>query len=191
MGANVFHLEGHWVTEAKKIPSPNFNQRPEGVDISLVVVHSISLPPNQFGGSYIDDFFQNRLQGEHPFFAEIKGLQVSAHFLIRRNGDLHQYVACNQRAWHAGASAWQEREGCNDFSIGIELEGADHVPYETVQYRRLAALIRTLKAAYPGIKNQKHIVGHCHIAPGRKTDPGPAFDWSLLWELLDEEGEGL
>jgi len=185
----VFQIQGHWVLEAKKFPSPNFNERPEGADISLLVVHSISLPPNQFGGPYVDDFFQNRLQGDHPFFDEIKDLQVSAHFLIRRDGTLHQYVACDKRAWHAGVSQWQGRENCNDFSIGVELEGADHIAYEKIQYQRLAALIYTLQQAYPAIKNREHIVGHCHIAPGRKTDPGPAFDWSYLWHCLAAHGE--
>jgi len=185
----VFHIEEHWVREAKRVPSPNYNERPEGVDISLVVVHAISLPPNEFGGPYIDDFFQNRLQGEHPFFQEIAEFQVSAHFLIRRNGDLHQYVGCDKRAWHAGQSQWQGRENCNDFSIGIELEGADHIPYEVVQYERLAALIIALQNAYPSIRGQDHVVGHCHIAPGRKTDPGPAFDWDYLWHCMAKQGE--
>jgi len=185
----VFQIKNHWVQEATIIPSPNFNHRPQDAEISLLVVHSISLPPNQFGGPYIDDFFQNRLQGEDPFFDDIKDLKVSAHFLIRRDGELHQYVACDKRAWHAGLSRWQGHENCNDFSIGVELEGADHIAYEDVQYQRLAALIYTLQQAYPGIKNQAHVVGHCHIAPGRKTDPGPAFDWPYLWHCLAVYGE--
>lgn len=185
----MFQINDHWVVQATKIPSPNFNQRPPDTAVNLVVVHSISLPPNQFGGPYIDDFFQNRLVGEHPFFQEISELKVSAHFLIRRDGSLHQYVACHERAWHAGASCWRGRENCNDFSIGIELEGADHIPYEDVQYQQLARLIFALQQEYPGIQNQEHIVGHCDIAPGRKTDPGPAFQWPRLWRYLTALGE--
>lgn len=179
-------LKQHWVEQAIKVPSPNFNARPADEEIRLIVVHCISLPPEQFGGPYIDDFFQNKLDHTvDPFFAEIKDLKVSAHFLIRRDGTLHQFVSCADRAWHAGVSSWQGHEGCNDFSIGIELEGADTVPYEPAQYQQLAKLIKLLRTNYPAIK-ENHIVGHSDIAPGRKTDPGPAFDWSLLQYYLAE-----
>lgn len=180
-------MVNHWVQEAKQVPSPNHNERPTGEVIDLVVVHNISLPPGQFGGPYIDAFFQNRLAiDEHPFFDEIKHLQVSAHFLIRRDGALHQYVPCNKRAWHAGQSQWCGREMCNDFSIGIELEGTDDVPFTQAQYAQLSALIRLLKREYPHISNQR-IVGHSDIAPGRKTDPGPCFDWAQLQQQLAED----
>jgi len=149
-----------------------------------VVVHGISLPPGVFGGPYIDALFTNTLDPEaHPFFAEIRDLRVSAHLLIRRDGSWVQYVPFHRRAWHAGVSCFQGRERCNDFSIGIELEGADAVPYEAAQYQALARVIGLLAATYPGI-GPGRVVGHCHIAPGRKTDPGPAFDWTRLEVLL-------
>ncbi|MDF1781541.1 MAG: 1,6-anhydro-N-acetylmuramyl-L-alanine amidase AmpD [Alcanivoracaceae bacterium] len=175
----MFSITDHWVEQARKVPSPNYSERPDESDISLLVVHSISLPPNEFGGRWIDDFFCNQLDAAaHPYFCEIAALTVSSHFLIRRDGELVQYVPCNARAWHAGQSRWQGRDACNDFSIGVELEGADHVPYTESQYTVLNALIKTLQDAYQGIAD--NIVGHEHIAPGRKTDPGPAFDWSRL-----------
>lgn len=183
----VLTMVNHWVQEARHVPSPNYNERPDGAVVDLIVVHNISLPPGQFGGPYIDDFFQNQLSIEaDPFFAEIKDLQVSAHFLIRRDGALHQYVGCDKRAWHAGASSWCGREQCNDFSIGIELEGTDTTPFTTAQYQQLAALIQLLRQEYPSIQADR-IVGHEDIAPGRKTDPGPCFDWALLQEYLAEE----
>lgn len=183
----VLTMENHWVREAKKVPSPNHNERPQGEVIDLVVVHNISLPPGQFGGPYIDDFFQNRLAIEaDPFFAEIQDLQVSAHFLIRRDGAIHQYVPCDKRAWHAGQSRWCGREVCNDFSIGIELEGTDSTAFTDAQYAQLSALIKLLQKEYPHITNER-IVGHSDIAPGRKTDPGPHFNWQRLTELLTEE----
>jgi len=183
----VLTMVNHWVQEAKQLPSPNHNERPAGEVIDLVVVHNISLPPGQFGGPYIDDFFQNQLAiDSHPFFHEIKDLQVSAHFLIRRDGALHQYVACNKRAWHAGQSHWCGRDMCNDFSIGIELEGTDEVPFTKAQYTQLAALVALLKREYPQITNER-IVGHSDIAPGRKTDPGPCFDWAQLKQQLAED----
>lgn len=168
-----------WLTTARRQPSPNFNERPAGCDISLVVVHNISLPPGEFGGPFIEDFFTNRLDTtRHPYFETISGLQVSAHLLIRRDGELVQFVPFGLRAWHAGKSSYGGRENCNDYSVGIELEGTDVLPYEAVQYERLAEIIRTLQVRYPAI--ERHITGHSQIAPERKTDPGDAFDWVLL-----------
>ena len=162
---------------ARRIESPNRDQRPEGVEIDLLVIHGISLPPGEFGGGWIDALFTNRLDPEdHPYFREIQGLTVSSHLLIRRDGELVQFVPFHLRAWHAGVSSWQGRERCNDFAIGVELEGTDEVPYTTPQYRRLAAVTLALRAAYPAISDER-IVGHCDIAPGRKTDPGASFDW--------------
>jgi AmpD protein len=166
------------------IPSPNCDARPAGEPISLLVVHAISLPPGEFGGSGIQRLFTNCLDpAEHPYYAAIDGLRVSAHFLVRRDGSLIQFVPCAMRAWHAGASSWSGRERCNDFSIGVELEGCDEQPFEAAQYRRLAALIAALRRRYP----LRDIVGHSDIAPGRKTDPGPCFDWPLLHALLAEK----
>lgn len=166
---------------ARQIRSPNHDARPTGIAITLVVVHGISLPPGKFGGDAIAQLFTNRLDpGAYPYYANIAGMRVSAHFLIRRNGELVQFVGCFERAWHAGVSAWQGRERCNDFSIGIELEGTDDVAYAAAQYTMLARLIRALRRACP----IDDIVGHCDIAPARKTDPGPAFDWARLRRLL-------
>jgi N-acetyl-anhydromuramoyl-L-alanine amidase len=160
---------------AKQISSPNHDARPPGARIDLLVIHGISLPPGQFGGSAIEDLFLNRLDcSAHPAFAPLRGLRVSAHFLIRRRGDLVQFVACDLRAWHAGASSWAGRSRCNDFSIGVELEGTDERAYTAAQYRQLVRLTLALRERYP----IADIVGHSDIAPGRKTDPGPAFDWS-------------
>lgn len=164
-----------WLDSARYCPSPNYNQRP-ATAISLVVVHNISLPPRQFGGDYIEQLFTNTLNPkEHPYFADIAHLQVSAHLLIRRQGELVQFVSFLQRAWHAGQSTYLGRENCNDFSIGIELEGADDIAYEEAQYHQLSAVVACLQRAYPTIEN--HITGHEDIAPVRKTDPGAAFDW--------------
>jgi AmpD protein len=166
---------------ARQIRSPNRDERPAGTAITLVVVHGISLPPGQFDGEQIEQLFTNRLDpGAHPYFADIAGIRVSAHFLIRRDGELVQFVGCSDRAWHAGISAWKGRVGCNDFSIGIELEGTDDLAYAAAQYTMLARLIRALRRAYP----LADVVGHSDIAPGRKTDPGPAFDWGRLDRLL-------
>jgi len=160
------------------IPSPNHDDRPDEQAIDLIVVHGISLPPGEFGGGWIDDLFTNSLDPDaHPYFREINGLRVSSHFLIRRNGEVIQYVPVNKRAWHAGESCYQGRSACNDYSIGIELEGEDHTPYEPIQYDRLLSVINALMATYPGI-GEGDIVGHVDIAPGRKTDPGIAFDWN-------------
>ncbi|MFP3939176.1 MAG: 1,6-anhydro-N-acetylmuramyl-L-alanine amidase AmpD [Thermoanaerobaculia bacterium] len=173
------------VEGARYVPSPNQDERPPGAEPELVVVHGISLPPGETGGPWIDRLFTNRLDPEdHPYFREIQGLRVSAHLLIRRDGEPVQYVPFHRRAWHAGASSWRGRERVNDFSVGIELEGTDELPYEEAQYRRLAEMVRALRAAYPGI-GPDALAGHSDVAPGRKTDPGPAFDWERVRELLD------
>ena len=163
------------------VASPNCDDRPPGAEITLLVLHSISLPPGEYGGGAIERLFTNRLDPEaHPYFREIISLQVSAHFLVRRDGELLQFVPVQRRAWHAGASSWRGRERCNDFSIGIELEGTDEAPFEDRQYRRLAALARDLRAALP----LRDIAAHSDIAPGRKTDPGARFDWARLLSAL-------
>ncbi|MDX1803853.1 MAG: 1,6-anhydro-N-acetylmuramyl-L-alanine amidase AmpD [Alcanivorax sp.] len=170
-------LNQHRIDQAQWCPSPNYNDRPDATAISLLVVHNISLPPGQFGGPYIEDLFLNRLDAQaHPYFQGISQLRVSSHFLIRRDGRLLQFVACDKRAWHAGVSSFEGRENCNDFSLGIELEGADDIPYEAAQYDALAAVTALLQQHYPAIADER-ITGHENIAPGRKTDPGPAFDW--------------
>jgi len=166
------------------VASPNCDERPPGCFPELVVVHGISLPPGEFGGPWIERLFTNRLEvAAHPYFAAIDGMRVSAHALIRRDGSILQFVPFALRAWHAGASSWRGRECCNDFSIGIELEGADSVAYEDAQYASLAALIAALIDAYPTLRTDA-IAGHSDIAPGRKTDPGLAFDWPRLHALL-------
>ena len=166
-------------------PSPNCNDRPPDTVIDLVVVHGISLPPGRFGGPYIDALFTNRLDpAEHPYFEAVHRLQVSAHLLIRRNGQLIQYVPFHRRAWHAGQSSFCGRNNCNDFAIGIELEGTDTTAYTDIQYRQLAEVITALQRCYPNISRDR-ITGHADIAPGRKTDPGPSFNWPYLHRLLD------
>jgi AmpD protein len=168
------------------VPSPNCDERPAGAAIELLVVHSISLPPGEFGGPYIERLFTNTLDcTAHPCFAELRGLRVSAHFLIRRRGGIAQFVSCLRRAWHAGESSWRGRPRCNDFSIGIELEGADDRRFTPSQYRSLERLVRGLAAAYP----IRAVAGHCDIAPGRKTDPGPLFDWPRLEAVLRRRRE--
>ncbi len=170
--------------EARWCPSPNFGPRPDDASVSLLVVHNISLPPGQFGGPEIEDFFCNRLDHTaHPYFETIAGMQVSAHALIRRDGSVVQFVSLLDRAWHAGRSSFQGEEECNDFSIGIELEGTDDVPYTEDQYRQLADLTHLIMAAWPRITPDR-MAGHCDIAPGRKTDPGPFFDWSHFRAVL-------
>lgn len=170
----------HLLDAARFIPSPNRDQRPSPGDIALIVIHCISLPPGQFGGDGVTQLFTNTLDpAEHPYYAGIAHLRVSAHLLIRRTGGLVQYVPFDRRAWHAGVSCYQGREVCNDFSIGIELEGTDDTPYEAIQYDRLNAVIAALLTCYPTL-TREHITGHEHIAPGRKTDPGPFFDWARL-----------
>ncbi len=169
---------------ARQTPSPNCDARPAGCDIDLLVIHNISLPPGEFGGPHIESLFLNALDPkDHPYFAAISGMCVSAHLLIRRSGEIVQFVPLHLRAWHAGASCFEGRTACNDFSIGIELEGSDDQPYEPEQYAALAEVTRTLMAAYPKITPQR-IVGHSDIAPGRKTDPGASFDWERLRGLL-------
>ena len=173
-----------WLPEACQVPSPNCDNRPPGVVVDLIVVHGISLPPGEFGGPWINALFTNTLEpAVHPYFREIQRLQVSSHLLIRRRGELVQYVPLQKRAWHAGQSRFADRKRCNDFSIGIELEGTDTLPYTASQYQRLAETIAALLVAYPAITPER-ITGHCDIAPGRKTDPGPAFDWPRLYRLL-------
>ncbi len=173
------HIDPHtgWCDSARRCPSPNCNARPQA-EVSLLVIHNISLPPGQFGTGEVENLFLNRLDARrHPFFAEIAGLQVSAHFLIERTGRLTQFVSCHDRAWHAGVSSFEGRSGCNDFSLGIELEGTDLLPYADAQYRALALLSRALLCTFPQLTLAR-ICGHSDIAPGRKTDPGPAFDWA-------------
>ncbi len=165
---------------ARQLPSPNCDSRPAACEIDLLVIHNISLPPGCFGGDAIDRFFTNCLEADaDPYFAGICDMKVSAHVLIRRSGEIVQYVPFTQRAWHAGVSCFEGRERCNDYSIGIELEGTDELAYEEIQYQVLEQLVAALMQAYPGITRQR-IVGHSEIAPGRKTDPGPAFDWSRI-----------
>lgn len=169
---------------ARQVSSPNCDDRPAGVVADLIVVHGISLPPGEFGGPWIDLLFTNRLPPQgHPYFAAIADRKVSSHLLIRRDGELVQYVPFHRRAWHAGVSSYEGREKCNDFSIGIELEGTDDAAYEPVQYRVLSTAIRQLLAACPAL-SARRITGHSDIAPGRKTDPGPLFDWPRLHALL-------
>lgn len=178
--------EGGWLAGARICVSPNCDARPDPADISLLVIHNISLPPDQFGGPYIDQLFANTLDCDaHPYFAQLRGLRVSSHLLIRRDGSLTQYVPFSSRAWHAGVSRYGDRERCNDFSIGIELEGSDHVPFTQRQYRRLRRVTRALLAHYPRLSPAR-IVGHSDIAPGRKTDPGPHFDWAAFRSDLQE-----
>ena len=170
---------------ARQVPSPNYNQRPEQTEIQLVVVHNISLPPSQFGGGYIEQFFQNQLDwSQHPYFQTIKGMQVSAHLLILRSGEVLQFVNFNDRAWHAGRSSYLAKKECNDYSIGIELEGSDDLPFDETQYTVLAQVTAALQAAYPKIL--QHLAGHSDIAPGRKTDPGSFFDWVKFRTLLQQ-----
>lgn len=174
------------VAEARWTPSPNFDDRPVGARISVLVIHCISLPPGCYGGGEIERLFCNRLDHHaHPYFEEIRGMRVSAHFLIRRDGGLVQFVSTLNRAWHAGRSAFHGKEEVNDFSIGIELEGVDDDGYADAQYRTLAPLTVALMAGYPEI-TARRLVGHCDIAPGRKTDPGPWFDWQRYFRDIGE-----
>lgn len=166
-----------WLATAHQLPSPNCDARPEGRAIELVVIHNISLPPGVFDGDAVIELFTNRLDWDaHPYYGAMRDIKVSAHFFIRRDGTLIQFVPCGLRAWHAGVSRWQGCERCNDFSIGIELEGTDAVPFTDHQYATLIPLVRQLKQAYPIAS----VVGHSDIAAGRKTDPGPHFDWARL-----------
>ena len=190
-----------WWRKARRCESPNFGARPAGVSVELVLIHSISLPPGEYGGDAIERLFTNRLDWDaHPYYAQIRGVQVSAHFLVRRDGEIWQFVSCDDRAWHAGASSWRGRADCNDFSIGIELEGLEGGAFEPPQYEALTVLVKALARRYP----ISAAAGHEHVAPGRKQDPGPGFDWprlraALAWPagrfadtgaVLDERGEG-
>lgn len=173
-----------WLPSAQRYDSPFFDARPDPADITLLVVHNISLPLGCFGGPHVSDMFSGRIDyNVDPSFADLRGLKVSSHFFIRRDGRLIQYVNANDRAWHAGRSCFQGREKCNDFSIGVELEGSDFVPFEVAQYEALAALTIALRGHYP----LTDVQGHEHIAPGRKTDPGPCFDWNFYRALLNKK----
>ena len=177
--------EDGWLDGVEIIRSPNFEARPQADDIRLLVVHAISLPPGQYGGGYIQQFFTNQLDPDaHDYFTEIRDLKVSAHCLIQRDGHLIQFVSFRDRAWHAGVSCWNGEHNCNDFTIGIELEGCDDDAFDVRQYQQLSALVIALRKQYPAISEQS-ICGHSDIAPGRKTDPGPCFDWSRLAQLTN------
>lgn len=166
-----------WWSAARRITSPNHGPRPEGVAIDLALIHSISLPPGVYGGDAIERLFTNRLDwSAHPYFEQIRGLEVSSHFVIRRDGELLQFVSTARRAWHAGRSAWRGRDNCNDYAIGIELEGLEGELFEDAQYRRLAVLLRSLAKRHP----LEGVAGHEDVAPGRKADPGAGFDWARL-----------
>lgn len=184
---DTLQIDAHgFCTAARQVPSPNCDERAAGVEADMVVIHNIHLPPGEpgttaFAGDAIERLFTNCLDvNAHECFAELSNLRVSAHFLIRRDGELIQFVSCNQRAWHAGVSSWQGRERCNDFSIGIELEGSDFVPFTAIQYQVLQTLLLAIQARYP----LQYVVGHSEIAPERKTDPGPFFDWEELPQSL-------
>lgn len=177
--AAVWH--GGWYRPARRLASPNFGPRPVGTAVELIVLHSISLPPGQYGGGQVQALFTNRLDWDaHPYFQQIRGIEVSAHFYVRRDGTPWQFVSCDDRAWHAGASRFRGREQCNDYSVGIELEGLEGGQFEPAQYATLARLCRALARRYP----IDAIAGHEHVAPGRKHDPGPGFDWPRLRRLL-------
>lgn len=182
---NYFNIENHWLTPATHIESPNANERPAGESISLLVLHNISLPPGEFGGNHIIDFFTNHLDiSAHKSFSSLVGMRVSSHLLVRRDGEVVQFVPFHRRAWHAGESSFDGRENCNDFSIGIEIEGTDSIAYEAVQYQQLVKVTQTLVQYYPSI-NKDRIVGHSDIAPERKTDPGESFNWEYFFQALE------
>lgn len=188
MSGSPHHWRDGWYAGARAIPSPNFGPRPADAEITLVVLHSISLPPGEYGGDAIERLFTNTLDCDaHPYYERLRGLQVSAHFVIRRDGELLQFVSCDARAWHAGLSVWRGRENCNDWSIGIELEGLEGEVFETAQYARLAQLLPALALAYP----LAEVTGHEHVAPGRKRDPGAGFDWLRLARLLARRAPAL
>ncbi len=178
----ILNREG-WLSGCRRVASPNHDERPADAEVSLLVVHSISLPPGEYGGDAIERLFTNRLDpAAHPYFREIAGLKVSSHFLVRRAGALVQFVPVGRRAWHAGASRWRGRARCNDFSLGVELEGVDTGPFEAAQYGALARLVRVLSAALP----LREVAAHSDVAPGRKTDPGAGFDWRRCLALLSQ-----
>ncbi len=177
-------INQHWIKEARHVPSPFYDQRPANEDISLLVIHNISLPPGQFGGPYIEHLFTGTLcADEHPYFKEIYQMRVSAHLLIRRDGELVQFVPFDCRAWHAGVSSFDGRDKCNDYSIGIELEGCDYLPFSPQQYETLQLVTKMLIKHYPSISPHR-ITGHQSISPGRKSDPGHCFDWHLYYKYL-------
>ncbi|MBT8076971.1 MAG: 1,6-anhydro-N-acetylmuramyl-L-alanine amidase AmpD [Gammaproteobacteria bacterium] len=174
---------------AVQCPSPNQDDRPAGTEPELIIIHSISLPPCEFGGPHVEQLFTNCLDwGEHPYFREIEGLQVSAHLFVRRDGAIVQFAPFGRRAWHAGTSCFRGRPNCNDYSIGVELEGDDDTPYDDAQYDVLVGILAALMETYKGLTTRR-IAGHCDVAPGRKTDPGPAFDWLRLYDGLARRGE--
>lgn len=187
----VAAIKDNWLTNAVSIPSPNCSERPPGTEVDLLVIHNISLPPGEFGTGCIDQLFCNSLDPDaHPYFAGIGELRVSSHLLIARDGSLRQYVPFHMQAWHAGESCFRGRERCNEFSIGIELEGTDELPYEDAQYQTLIRATRDLMSTFPLITSER-ITGHSDIAPGRKTDPGPCFDWQYyLSQLADSSNPG-
>jgi AmpD protein len=182
---------GGLIRPAEQCPSPNQDDRPDGCEPDLIIIHSISLPPGEFGGPYVEQLFTNRLDWDgHPYFAEIRGLTVSSHLFIRRGGSLIQFVPFSRRAWHAGTSSYRDRQECNDFSIGIELEGEDEAPYADPQYDTLIRVISALQTTYTSLCARR-IVGHCDVSPDRKSDPGPAFDWLRLYDGLCKNTEGI
>ncbi|MCU4315990.1 1,6-anhydro-N-acetylmuramyl-L-alanine amidase AmpD [Acinetobacter bereziniae] len=184
--ASRFQVVNGQLIGARQVPSPNYNQRPENTEIQLIVIHNISLPPSQFGGGYIEQFFQNQLDWSiHPYFQTIQGMQVSTHLLILRTGEIIQFVNFNDRAWHAGRSSYLGKVECNDYSIGIELEGSDDIDFEEVQYQQLVDVVAALQLAYP--KTDHHLAGHSDIAPCRKTDPGTHFEWQRFREDLTQK----
>ncbi len=177
-------IDNHILSDANFLESPHFDERHDPADISLLVIHNISLPPNQFGGGYIQELFLGKLDwNEHWYFKQIEGLRVSSHLLIQRDGQVMQFVPFDKRAWHAGVSNFEGREACNDYSIGIELEGADDIPFTDIQYQKLTEVTKAILKSYPKI-NKERITGHSDIAPGRKTDPGPFFDWALYKDKI-------
>jgi len=174
------------ISPARQCLSPNQDARPDGATPDMIILHGISLPPGEFGGGEIEALFLNQLDWDaHPYFAEIRGLTVSAHLLVRRDGELVQFVPFTERAWHAGESCFRGRSRCNDFSIGIELEGEDGTPYDERQYQVLTKVLRAVSQAYPDL-SPREIAGHCDVSPGRKSDPGPAFDWLRLYDALGD-----
>jgi len=174
-----------WYAGAQQRASPNFGARPADAVLDLLLLHSISLPPGEYGGDAVERLFTNTLDWDaHPYFQTIRGLEVSAHFFIRRDGALFQFVSCDDRAWHAGTSSYRGRDNCNDFSIGVELEGLEGQTFESSQYDRLCILVRAVSENYP----VRHLAGHSNVAPGRKIDPGPGFDWTRLSELIPQLG---
>ncbi|RLK51526.1 AmpD protein [Alkalispirillum mobile] len=188
MSKFYYHRESGLISPARLVLSPNQDERPQGTRVDALIIHGISLPPGEFGGPWIDRLFTNELPAAaHPYFSEIHRLRVSSHLLIRRDGALVQYVPLHRRAWHAGRSVLAGRERCNDFSVGIELEGTDETPYTDAQYQVLGPLCQTLMASFPGITPER-VVGHSDVAPGRKTDPGPLFDWARLRAALQPPG---